>query len=78
MHILTKLTCAKDIELNNGYSQYYPAMISTMRENFATDPTNTYYISGAPQCPIPEPNSMLFLPDLDVRTNMQSTSPELG
>lgn len=45
-----------DIELNDGYSQYYPAMISTLRDNFATDPDNTYYITGAPQCPIPEPN----------------------
>lgn len=48
----------QDIELNNGYSTYYPAMIETMRENFATDPEHKYYISGAPQCPIPEPNSM--------------------
>ncbi|KAF3762656.1 glycoside hydrolase family 18 /Carbohydrate-binding module family 1 [Cryphonectria parasitica EP155] len=45
-----------DIELNDGYSQYYPAMISTLRANFETDPDNTYYITGAPQCPIPEPN----------------------
>lgn len=45
-----------DIELNNGYSQYYPAMIATLRDAFATDPDNTYYITGAPQCPIPEPN----------------------
>lgn len=45
-----------DIELNNGYSQYYPAMIATLRENFLSDPDHTYYITGAPQCPIPEPN----------------------
>lgn len=45
-----------DIELNNGYSQYYPAMISKLRDLFAEDPDNTYYITGAPQCPIPEPN----------------------
>jgi chitinase len=44
-----------DIEVNSG-SQFYPAMISTLRSNFATDPKNTYYITGAPQCPIPEPN----------------------
>ncbi|KAL7948626.1 family 18 glycoside hydrolase [Trichoderma barbatum] len=44
-----------DIELNAG-SQYYQYMISTLRSNFASDPKNTYYISGAPQCPIPEPN----------------------
>lgn len=45
-----------DIEVNDGYSQYYPAMISTLRSAFATDPHNKYYITGAPQCPIPEPN----------------------
>src|ERR1051326_13911 len=31
-------------------------MISTLRSNFASDPHNTYYITGATQCPIPEPN----------------------
>ena len=45
-----------DIETNNGYSQYYPAMISTLRAAFKTDPSHQYYITGAPQCPIPEPN----------------------
>ncbi|KAL7799734.1 carbohydrate-binding module family 1 protein [Trichoderma ceciliae] len=44
-----------DIELNAG-SQYYQYMISTLRSNFASDSKNTYYITGAPQCPIPEPN----------------------
>lgn len=46
-----------DIELNNGYSQYYPAMIAKLRDLFTEDPDNDYYITGAPQCPIPEPNS---------------------
>lgn len=50
-----------DIELNNGYSQYYPAMISVLRDNFATDPDNAYYITGAPQCPIPEPNMGIII-----------------
>ena len=45
-----------DIELNGGSSQYYQYMISTLRSNFAKDSANTYYITGAPQCPIPEPN----------------------
>jgi chitinase len=45
-----------DIEINDGSSQYYQYMISTLRTNFATDPHNKYYITGAPQCPIPEPN----------------------
>ncbi|KAH8812531.1 putative chitinase [Xylogone sp. PMI_703] len=44
-----------DIEVNSG-SQYYPYMISQIRSNFASDPGHTYYITGAPQCPIPEPN----------------------
>ncbi|KAI1364640.1 class III chitinase ChiA2 [Xylaria arbuscula] len=44
-----------DLELNNG-NEYYPAMISALREGFDTDSANTYYITGAPQCPIPEPN----------------------
>jgi chitinase len=41
-----------DLELNAG-SQYYQYLISTLRSNFASDPKNTYYITGAPQCPLP-------------------------
>ncbi|KAI3323682.1 glycoside hydrolase family 18 protein [Xylariaceae sp. AK1471] len=44
-----------DLELNNG-NEYYPAMIAALRSNFASDSSNNYYITGAPQCPIPEPN----------------------
>lgn len=44
-----------DIEANSG-NQYYQYMISTLRSNFASDSSETYYITGAPQCPIPEPN----------------------
>jgi chitinase len=44
-----------DIENADG-SEYYQYLISTLRSNFADDTENTYYISGAPQCPIPEPN----------------------
>ncbi|KAH8899918.1 putative endochitinase CHI2 [Thozetella sp. PMI_491] len=44
-----------DLEANRG-AAYYPAMIAKLRSLFATDPSNTYYITGAPQCPIPEPN----------------------
>ncbi|KAI5461926.1 class III chitinase ChiA2 [Mariannaea sp. PMI_226] len=44
-----------DIESDNG-NEHYQHMISKLRSNFASDPTNTYYITGAPQCPIPEPN----------------------
>ncbi|CRG92897.1 chitinase [Talaromyces islandicus] len=44
-----------DIESNNG-NQYYPYLISALRSNFASDPGHMYYITGAPQCVIPEPN----------------------
>ena len=44
-----------DIESNSG-NEYYQYMISTLRSNFASDSSHTYYITGAPQCPIPEPN----------------------
>ncbi|KAI1110826.1 putative endochitinase CHI2 [Nemania sp. NC0429] len=44
-----------DLELNRG-NQYYPDMIATLRDSFKSDPAHKYYITGAPQCPIPEPN----------------------
>jgi len=50
-----------DIEVNDGSSQYYANMISTLRSNFASDPTNTYFITGAPQCPLPEPNMGIII-----------------
>lgn len=50
-----------DIEVNLGSSQYYQYMISTLRSNFHSDPSKTYYITGAPQCPIPEPNMGIII-----------------
>jgi chitinase len=50
-----------DIEVNGGSSQYYQYMISALRSNFASDPNNTYYITGAPQCPLPEPNMSIII-----------------
>ncbi|KAI0883295.1 glycoside hydrolase family 18 protein [Annulohypoxylon maeteangense] len=44
-----------DIEVNRG-SEFYPAMVSALRTNFASDPSRSYYTTAAPQCPIPEPN----------------------
>lgn len=44
-----------DIEASSG-NQFYPDMIAKLRGNFASDPSNKYFITGAPQCPIPEPN----------------------
>jgi chitinase len=43
-----------DIEVSGG-NQYYHYLIDQLRSNFKSDPANTYYITGAPQCPIPEP-----------------------
>ncbi|KAI0407101.1 class III chitinase ChiA2 [Xylaria palmicola] len=48
-----------DLELNKG-NEYYPAMISALRSNFESDSRNSYYITGAPQCPIPAPNMGVF------------------
>ncbi|RFU29076.1 hypothetical protein B7463_g7255, partial [Scytalidium lignicola] len=50
-----------DIEVNLGSSQYYQYMISKLRSNFPSDPSKTYYITGAPQCPIPEPNMGIII-----------------
>ncbi|KAJ5328846.1 Chitinase 2 [Penicillium brevicompactum] len=43
-----------DIEAWTG-NNYYQYLIAKLRSNFASDPSNRYYITGAPQCPIPEP-----------------------
>lgn len=45
-----------DIEQNQNGNTYYQYLIAKLRSNFASDSSNTYYITGAPQCPIPEPN----------------------
>ena len=46
-----------DIEKVDGtQNQYYPDLIAQLRSNFNKDSSHTYYITGAPQCPVPEPN----------------------
>ncbi|UKZ57234.1 Chitinase 2 [Trichoderma virens] len=45
-----------DIESNPGTNQYYASLVNTLRSNFASDPAHKYVITGAPQCPLPEPN----------------------
>ncbi|RFU25413.1 hypothetical protein B7463_g10925, partial [Scytalidium lignicola] len=46
-----------DIESNpNNSGQYLGELVKKLRAYIATDPNHTYYISGAPQCPIPEEN----------------------
>lgn len=44
-----------DIEHPDG-AQYYQYLIAKLRNNFAEDPSHKYYITGAPQCSLPEPN----------------------
>jgi Chitinase len=44
-----------NLERNSG-NQYYQYLISKLRSNFASDSSNTYYITSAPQYPTPEPN----------------------
>lgn len=34
--------------------EYYGTMINKLRTNYAEDESKTYYISGAPQCVIPD------------------------
>ncbi|RJE18946.1 chitinase [Aspergillus sclerotialis] len=41
-----------DVEHNGGSG--YATMINTLRERFAEFPERKFYISGAPQCPIPD------------------------
>ncbi|MCJ1444300.1 MAG: hypothetical protein MMC23_004801 [Stictis urceolatum] len=44
-----------DIEASAG-NDNYQYMIAKLRDNFSQDTSKTYYITGAPQCPVPEPN----------------------
>lgn len=46
-----------DIESNPSNSgNYLGEVITKLRSYFPTDSSHTYYISGAPQCPLPEAN----------------------
>ncbi|KAH8799734.1 putative endochitinase precursor [Xylogone sp. PMI_703] len=46
-----------DIESNpNNSGQFLGELVTKLRSYIATDPSHTYYISGAPQCPLPEEN----------------------
>jgi hypothetical protein len=46
-----------DIELNpNNSGQHLGELVTKLRSYFSSDPGHTYYISGAPQCPLPEVN----------------------
>ncbi|KAH8691837.1 glycoside hydrolase superfamily [Talaromyces proteolyticus] len=41
---------------NSAGNEFYQYMITTLRSNFASDPTKPYYVTGAPQCYLPERN----------------------
>ena len=46
-----------DIESNpNGQNTNYKFLVNKLRSFFPLDSKNTYHISGAPQCPLPEAN----------------------
>nr|POE90353.1 endochitinase 2 [Quercus suber] len=37
---------------NDNSDQYLKDLVNALRDYFSSDPDNTYYISGAPQCPL--------------------------
>ncbi|OZJ03709.1 hypothetical protein BZG36_03309 [Bifiguratus adelaidae] len=43
-----------DLDIEGGGSTGYAAMVTQLRNHFASDKSKTYYISGAPQCPYPD------------------------
>lgn len=45
-----------DLDSENKIPAYYGNFTSALRAKYATNTTKPYYISGAPQCPIPDPN----------------------
>ncbi|RFU34283.1 hypothetical protein B7463_g2091, partial [Scytalidium lignicola] len=55
-----------DIEHDVG-ANYYPFLVTRLRDLFANDPSKKYYISGAPQCMLPDANmgDMIFNAEFD-------------
>ena len=43
-----------DLDIEGGSTTGYAAFITQMRTHYASDTSKQYYISGAPQCPIPD------------------------
>jgi len=43
-----------DLDIEGGSTTGYATFVTRMRQNFANDTTKTYYMSGAPQCPLPD------------------------
>lgn len=55
-----------DIDNENKNTAYYSVFAHALREKFASDPSKTYYLSAAPQCPIPDasiPLDVLLISD---------------
>ena len=43
-----------DIDNENHTTAHWTPFVQALRQQYAKDPSNTYYISAAPQCPIPD------------------------
>jgi len=43
-----------DLDIEGGSTTGYVAFINRMRMHYVSDTSKTYYISGAPQCPLPD------------------------
>jgi len=43
-----------DLDIEGGSTTGYTAFINQMRVHYSSDSSKTYYISGAPQCPLPD------------------------
>lgn len=43
-----------DIDNENHSTDHYVTFATALREQFATDDSKTYYLSAAPQCPVPD------------------------
>ena len=43
-----------DLDIEGGSSTGYVAFVNRMRQHYASDSSKSYYISAAPQCPLPD------------------------
>lgn len=43
-----------DVDNEDHSTDYYDVFATSLREHFAEDPGKTYYLSAAPQCPMPD------------------------
>lgn len=56
-----------DLDIEGGSPLYYSNFVKALRAKYATDPSRQYYVSAAPQCPIPDAyvNDAIVNSDLD-------------